>query len=148
MYRGYSTNNIYTEFPPLMMDGRTITSSYNPNAVITESICREENIHSNWEYRKFMTQNADKIRRFNYLDSLNDMGYTKTPISILTGTATQGSAVDVPYLYKNQFDTFKHPRDLFPESDLKNLYLSREELNSRKIAPVVTMEQAAKAGVV
>lgn len=153
MYRGYTTNNLYTEFPPLMIDGRTITSSYNPNAVLTEAVIREENIQSNWEYRNFMTRNADKIRRFNYLDSLNDMGYTKTPASVLYGvpahSAVPKEVVDEnsPYLYKSIMDKTRAARDVFPEGDLKNLYLSREELNARKVAPVVTQEQAIRAGI-
>jgi len=142
MYRGYNTNNIYNEFPPLMMDGRTIISSYNPNAIITEKMIKDENIESNWQYRRYMTHNADRIRRFNYLESLNDMGYTQTPASVL-----YGAPVSSPYLYKTPADKAAAPGDIFPESDLKNLYLTREELNSRKVAPVITAEQAAAAGI-
>lgn len=143
MYRGYTTNNNYREFPPLMMDGRSIVSSYNPNAVITEKIVRDENIKSNWEYRNFMTRNATDIRRFNYLDSLNDMGYTQTPATVLYGTP-----VSTPYQYKSVFDNYQAAGDIFPESDLKNLYMTREELNARKVAPVITREQAAIAGII
>jgi hypothetical protein len=143
MYRGYNTNNNYREFPPLMMDGRSIVSSYNPNAVITEKIVQDENLQTNWEYRNYMTRNADKVRRFNYLDSLNDMGYTQTPASVL-----YGAPVSTPYVYNSVSDNHQACGDVFPESDLKTLYMSREELNARKVAPVITKQQAAAAGIV
>lgn len=152
MYRGYKTNNVYDEFPPLMMDGRTITASYEPYAVVTEKIIRDADIKSNWEYRNFMTKNANKIRNYNYYNALTDAGYVSRPIDLLGdgaaaddslgGFAKPYNVSKTPILMDSIMDTRRAPNDSFAmDSDLKQLYLSREQLNARKIAPVVTQEQ-------
>ena len=154
MYRGYSTNNIYEDSPPLMKDGRTITASYEPYAVVTEKIIRDANITSNWEYRNFMTRNANKIRNYNYKYALTDSGYVSRPIDLLDGgcggeAAAMGGFAkpydinkSVPMLFNSIMDNRRVSEDVFSrDSDLKQSYLSREQLNARKIAPVVTQQQ-------
>jgi hypothetical protein len=139
MYHGYQTNSVYPNFPPLMADGRSITASYNPNAVQTETIIQENGIKTSWDYRNFMTRNSEKIREFNYLDSLNEFGYTKTPADLVYGkpVSVGAQAVATPYIYTGVKDNFKQPRNAFAaDSDLKKMYLSREQLNARKVAPV------------
>ena len=49
-YDGYSTNNQYSEFPPMMKDGRSIVSSWQPESHINKEIKKQNNIKSNWEY--------------------------------------------------------------------------------------------------
>jgi hypothetical protein len=128
-----------------MADGRASIAGYNPNAVISEKIIQEQNIKSNWEYRQYMTHQADKIRAYNYKDCMNDMGYTMRAVDILDVGAPQNPP---PYLFKNMFDNTRVARAeaVFPDSDLKNFYLSREQLNARKIAPVVRQEQLLERG--
>jgi KDO2-lipid IV(A) lauroyltransferase len=38
---GYHSNNKYDGFPPLMMDGRTITASWQPEAILNEHLLKE-----------------------------------------------------------------------------------------------------------
>jgi hypothetical protein len=137
MYRGYTTNNMYSGFPPLMADGRTVTASYQPNAVISENIIREENLNSSWKYRNYMTHNADKIREYNYLDALTDAGYTQRPVDVIAPSS------NTPYLFSNIMDTTRKAEG---DSDLKSLYLSREQLNARKMVPTLTQEQFLSMG--
>jgi len=151
MYRGYKTNNIYPDFPPLMSDGRSVTSSYNPNAVNSEKVIIENDLKTSWDYRNFLTRNATKIRDYNYLDALNDFGYTSTPADVVVygNPVSEGAraaserdvnsgAVATPYLYKSVLDNTRQQRDVFSQdSDLKNIYLTREQLNSRKVAPIL-----------
>lgn len=153
MYKGYQTNNVYPDFPPLMKDGRSITSSYNPNAVNSEKVIIENGLKTSWEYRNFLTRNASKVRDYNYLDALNDFGYTSTPADVVVyrKPVSEGSrgaaairaensgAVATPYLYKSILDNKRQVRDVFSQdSDLKNIYLTREQLNSRKVAPILS----------
>ena len=56
--RGYYTNNKYPEVPPLMSDGRAITAAWQHDAVTNAKLIEENNIKSNWAYRKYLTQNA------------------------------------------------------------------------------------------
>jgi hypothetical protein len=72
---GYNTNNKYPEFPPLMSDGRSVTASYQPESALNESIIKSNNIKSNWEYRQFLTKNANELREYNFREACNDAGY-------------------------------------------------------------------------
>ena len=48
---------------------------------------------------------------------------------------------NVPFLYKSTFDT-SSPGFGYPTSDLKNPYLSRQQLEARMISPTITMNDA------
>jgi hypothetical protein len=137
---GYGTNNKYPEFPPLMSDGRAITSGWQPESTINKDLIENNHIKSNWEYRQYLTKNSKDIMEYNFRESCNDAGYFKRPIDL---PSMQSNSVigftNSPYLYKSVLDNTNvlgHDN-----SDLKNLYLSREQLNARKISPVVTQEE-------
>jgi hypothetical protein len=135
--RGYNTNNKYPEFPPLMSDGRTITASWQPEAVLNADLIQSNNIKSNWEYRKYLINNAKEIREYNFRDACNDAGYYKRPIDL---PSIQSNIVDGqltnPYKYNSFLDNTQ-PFG-YSSSDLKDIYLSREQLEARKIAPAIT----------
>jgi hypothetical protein len=139
---GYKSNNKYASFPPLMMDGRSVTATWQPEAMINADLIDRNNITSNWQYRNFLTKNAKSIMEYNFLESANDVGYYKRPIdipSINTNTYTPSIGSHTPYLYQTLTD---NSRPLgYNSSNLKDLYLSREELESRKISPVITQDQ-------
>jgi hypothetical protein len=128
---GYNTNNKYPEFPPLMCDGRSVTASYQPETVINEKIIQDNNIQSNWEYRRFLSTNARAIMEENFREASNDNGYYLRHNNIIHGNAapTSGS----PFLYPNTQDN-RQPFG-YASSDLKEIYLSREQLNARKNVP-------------
>jgi hypothetical protein len=50
------------------------------------------------------------------------------------------SPLNVPYLYKNRFDNSTHSYG-YSDSDLKNPYLSRQQLNSRIISPIININE-------
>jgi hypothetical protein len=127
------SNNIHFDFPPIMTDGRNF-SSWQPEAVINNNIQRRESISSNWEYRKYMQSNGLNIMKYNYLSSSSELGITPN-----TTTNTK-SSLNVPFLYKNRFDNGK-PSYGYSDSDLKNPYLSRQELNSRIISPSININE-------
>ena len=123
------SNNIHFDFPPIMQDGRTY-SSWQPEAVINQRIQKQENIHSNWEYRQYLTNNALQAMKYNSMEACYDLGLpchtqtNKTPSS------------NVPYQFKSTFDG-SEPGFGYCNSDLKRLYLTSEQLNARLIAPSV-----------
>lgn len=137
---GYATNNKYPEFPPLMSDGRAVTASWQPEAIINADLIETNNIKSNWEYRQYLTRNANQIMQYNFRESSNDVGYFKKHIDIhsIQSNNVQGIK-NAPYLYSSVLDNAK-PFG-YPASDLKDMYLSREQLDSRKISPVVTQAE-------
>ena len=126
------SNNFHFNFPPIMQDGRTY-SSYQPEAVVNQRIQEVNNINSNWKYRQFLTQNADQIMQFNTTEACYTLGLNPH----VTTNATPSS--NVPFLYKSTFDT-SSPGFGYPTSDLKNPYLTAEQLNSRLIAPSINPE--------
>lgn len=132
---GYSTNNKYPEFPPLMSDGRSIIGSWQPESTENANIIESNNIKSNWEYRRYLTKNSKEIQEYNFRESCNDVGYFIRPIDLPSIQSNTVSDYNVPYMFRTILDNSK-PNG-YQESDLKNLYLSREQLNARKISPVV-----------
>jgi hypothetical protein len=128
---GYNTNNRHKSFPPIMSDGRSLISSWQPESFINDSIIKHNNIKSNWEYRRYLQANANTILKYNFEDVCNDTGYVVYKTHTLKHSG--------PVMYSSFYDKTKPPND--NDSDLKELYLSRERLESRKIAPEMTQSE-------
>ena len=124
------SNNIHFDFPPIMADGRNY-ASWQPEAVINKRIQKNENIHSNWAYRQYMTHHGLEIMKYNTIEACYEMGlpqHTET---------SRTPAANVPLLYKSTFDS-SVPGYGYSNSDLKNPYLSREQLQAQMIAPSIS----------
>jgi len=123
------SNNINFNFPPIMSDGRNY-ASWQPDAVINERIQTNEGIQTNWGYRQFLQNNGIKIMNYNNKEACNALGLDphyntdKTPSD------------NVPYTFKGVFDGSR-PGFGYCNSDLKNPYLSSEQLNARLVAPTI-----------
>lgn len=140
---GYHSNNKYAEFPPLMSDGRSVTASYQPEAVINKKIKESHNLKTNWQYRNYMTSNANTIREHNFKESCNDVGYFARPIDLQSVSSNSFATFNQPHLYSSIQDEKKPLGHI--ESDLKANYLTREQLNARKIAPSIRPDQVLDA---
>ena len=128
---GYHANNQYDNFPPLMSDGRALIASWQPEAVANKQLINENGITSNWQYRRYLTQNATSLMKSNFRESANDVGYIKID--------DKHESSGGPFSFKSFLDDSKSVD--YKTSDLKNLYLSREQLNARKVSPAITQEQ-------
>jgi hypothetical protein len=124
-----SSNNIHFNFPPIMNDSR-VWSSWSPDAVINQRIQEKEGITNNWNYRQYLQQNGLQIMNYNNTEACYELGLDphvqsgKTPSS------------NVPYTFRSVFDT-SEPGFGYCKSNLKNPYLTREQLNARIIAPSI-----------
>jgi len=131
-----ASNNIDFNFPSLMSDGR-LWNTWQPDAVINERIQRKEGIYSNWQYRQYLQKNGLQIMNYNNEEACYTLGLDphvnndKTPSD------------NVPYTFKGTFDSSK-PGFGYCNSDLKNPYLSREQLNSRLVSPSINPENFNK----
>lgn len=123
------SNNIHFNFPPIMADGRNF-ASWQPDAVVNERIQKQEKIRSNWEYRQYLQKNSLQIVKYNNLEACYDLGLDS---HVQTGTTPSNN---VPYAFKSAFDT-STPGFGYCNSDLKNPYLTREQLNSRMVSPSI-----------
>jgi hypothetical protein len=134
-------NPLPVAFPPVMMDGLTVTAAWQPEAVVNNHLIKEAGIDSNWKYRQFLTKNATKIMQKN-ADSMNeDIGFVNHySKGDLAAESTNLSGIQTPRYYKSMQES----DNILPASDLKMLYLSREQLNAQKIAPAMSQEQLLK----
>tara|TARA_B100001093_G_C26522043_1_gene882173 strand:- start:122 stop:538 length:417 start_codon:yes stop_codon:yes gene_type:complete len=126
-------NNVYYNFPPIMHDGRNY-ASWQPGSEINNNLREKHGIISNAQYRKYLIANADKIIRSNQIESFNETG--------LNMTIYDNNKNNIPFLFNSSIDKSK-PKG-YETSDLKNIYLSRHQLQSRMITPVLTQEQLFK----
>lgn len=124
---GYNTNNVYPSFPPLMNDGRSVVSSWDPESSLNQKLKNDNHITTNWEYRKYLTKNAISVMEMNYNDTANDTGSTFTP--------NEKTTSNNPFLYGSINE--KPTQIGFENSDLKETYLTREQLYSRKCVPTI-----------
>jgi len=125
---GYTTNNLYAGFPPMMADGRSLVASYQPEAVLNTTLIQQNQIQTNWQYRKYLTDNAQQIMQQNFREACNDMGYYERFAPSERGNAgpiTQSGA------------SVQRRKEV---SDLQQVYLSRDDLNDRQRVVLQTQE--------
>ena len=113
------SNNINFNFPPLMDDSRLFSDYYS--SVFNDKVLKENNnIKTNSDYRKYLQVNADAIIKNNQQNSCGESPYyTQTDFKNNHKT---------PYI----FDSTLSVNNLTETSDLKDLYLSRQRLDSQK----------------
>jgi hypothetical protein len=124
------SNNIHFNFPPIMTDGRNY-ASWQPDAVINQRIQKQEGITNNWNYRQYLQKNGLQIMNYNNKEACYELGLDP---HVQTGKTPSSN---VPYMFRSTFDT-STPGFGYCNSDLKNPYLSSEQLNSRLVAPSIT----------
>ena len=124
------TNNIHFDYPPIMSDGRNY-SQWQHTAQINNQIRNQANIQSNYDYRIYLTKNADSIIRFNQTQACNESGscYYSNNKKVTNNS---------PHLFKSCGDS-NTPYG-YHNSDLKQIYLSRQQLQSKKTAPSIVIE--------
>lgn len=133
---GYATNNVHPQLPPRMNDGRSLIAAHQPEAVLNDTILQNSKVTTNWEYRKYLTENSQQIARDNFREACNDVGYFERFTPDERGYNSDKHATPSNHLlYKDQATILNE------NSDLKNLYLSREELSSRYEPVTLTQDQ-------
>ena len=124
-----------------MDDGRNY-ATWQPGAVINEKIRENNDIKSNWDYRTFLQNNAVKIMQTNSIAACNNCG-SCPPVYI--GNQNPISQSNVPFVFASALDN-SQPFG-YETSDLKNMYLSRNELQSRMSAPHISQSQILMQGL-
>lgn len=130
------TNIQYPEIPPFVSAGMRVSASWQPESEHNADLLVKNGITTNWQYRKYLTDNTKDIMEYNYRESVNDQNENirnNEPPQIHSNNVTGFN--NTPRLQQNVSDmTHRFGK---PTSDLKNRYLSREQLNALKISPVV-----------
>jgi len=109
------------------------TTSYNlwqPEGATNKKIQVDTGINSNWNYRKYMQNNANEIMKFNTMQAINSSGNNPYIISNIKPTE------NTPFLYNSIHDT-SSPAWGFRNSDLKQEYMTKEQMKSRMVSPTI-----------
>lgn len=139
-YLGY--NNQYDKMPAFMQDGRLMNNSWQPGAENNVATLKENNITNSWQYRQYMIKNADSIREYNHNECCREMGCVKNKDYFSLQGNNITDKMSTPYLYNSPYDK-TNPKG-YTDSDLKNTYLTREELNSRKVSLSINQDELLK----
>jgi hypothetical protein len=124
-----ASNNYNFNSPAKMSDGR-LWSQWSPDAVVNQRIQKQEHINNNWSYRQYLQQNGLKIMKYNNGEACYDLGLDP---HVQTGKTPSNN---VPFQFKSSFDT-RTPGFGYCNSDLKNPYLTAEQLNARLVSPSI-----------
>ena len=124
------SNNIHFNIPPLMSDGRMCTQ-FDPSCHVNNKLKQKMNFSNNYDYRQWLIKNGNRVADLNKRSACNEC-------SECVETAANAPTT-VKYLFKSCQDNSK-PFG-YEGSDLKNLYLSKQALNARLKAPIITQEQ-------
>lgn len=127
------SNNIDFNLPPIMADGRNY-ASWQPSAVVNKNIQKTEGINNNWNYRQFLQTNALQIMNYNNKEACNYLGLN----CHIENNETPSD--NIPFKFQSVFDSRK-PGFGYCNSNLKNPYLSREQLNARMVSPSIKPDQ-------
>ncbi len=131
-------NNYFSEFPAMMSDGRAFTH-YNTESAIDGSLMERNGIQTNWQYRQFLHSNAENIIGSNMMEALREDGYVP-----YRQTLNIGNNNHPIILYNNAASIYKEDeaaRRIGNTSDLRAIYLSSEDLNARRVAPMVSQDR-------
>jgi len=123
------SNNIHHNSPPLMSDTRQFTN-YDAACHNNNNIKKTYRINSNYAYRQFLINSGKQVMKAN--SNLAKMCSTKS----CTGSDNRQHD---KYLFKGCNDN-SVPFG-YQSSDLKNMYLTREALESNLSGPIMTQEQ-------
>ena len=122
---GVASNNIHADKPAMMSDGRQ-GCSWMSESIVDSNMRLNSGINSNWEYRKYLTQNASQIMSQNMQ---NEMLNNVNNINV-----SNASNDTVPYTYSGINDTKSVLPSTF-SSDLKQIYLTSQQQQAQLYAP-------------
>ena len=111
-------NNLNIPYQGIISDGKLFTD-YSPSAVINNKIKELNNIKTNVDYKNFLTRNATSIMKTNYNTAGINTNITNT----------------YPYTFNDVNDNTIPPG--YETSIPKNMYLTREQLVSNQVRPLI-----------
>ena len=122
-----SSNTYYTVTPVNLQE-----VGWQPDATINNKIHVDSGITSNWKYRQYIQNNAKHIMKYNTMEACYTLGLN--PATVVNTETLPNS----PFVFKSTTDN-DGPAFGYSRSDLKNLYLTSEQLNARMISPSIPM---------
>lgn len=124
------SNNIHFDYPPLMSDARQYTN-WNSACSQNEAIVNANNIKTSYQYRQYLMNNAGSVMKQNQRIACDECGFCQFKQNVQPQPLGK-------YLYKSCSDRTQ-PYG-YENSDLKNMYVTREALQSRLSAPLMSQQ--------
>jgi hypothetical protein len=121
------------QFPNI---SKTVPANWQSEDANNADLVAKTGITTNWQYRKYLTENAKDIIEYNYRESNNENGHAvrHANLPVIQCNKVQ-DMTNVPRMQTNMLDmTHRYGK---PASDLKNAYLTREHAQMMQIAPVI-----------
>ena len=120
-------------------DGRVYTN-WLPAGELNKNIRIKNNIKTNKDYRAYLVNNADKIIDFNQRQSVAEVSYSPyyRNYAVVNSNADINASVNAGLNAGLNASVNAGVNE--EESDLKKLYLSRNDINKRYNTPVVGQE--------
>lgn len=122
-------NNFYTIRPTQEIQGNSY-GLWQPDSETNQKMLIDSGLSSNWKYRQYIQKNANDIMKFNTMQAINTSG--NNPYTILNTRPTENT----PHLYRSLHDTSNPPYG-FRESDLRQNFLSKQQMKARMISPSI-----------
>lgn len=144
---GYHSNNRYDGFPPLMSDGRSIVATGKSEPLSHNALLKSTGITNNAQYRDYMIKNSRQIMMNEFRNASNDTGFSEEgrfADYLLAAVAPVPKAKDakqMPYPGKDASHSSHSSQGIqgqkitYKTSDLKEIYLSREQLVEKRNYP-------------
>jgi hypothetical protein len=137
---GYHSNNRYDGFPPLMSDGRSIVATGKSEPLSHNALLKKTGIVNNAQYREYMIKNSRQIMMDEFRSASNDTGFSEEGrfadylLAAVAPVPTAKDAKQMPYP-GNQGHGNQGQKIAYKTSDLKEIYLSREQLVEKRNYP-------------
>lgn len=137
---GYHSNNRYDGFPPLMSDGRSIVATGKSEPLSHNALLKKTGIVNNAQYREYMIKNSRQIMMDEFRSASNDTGFSEEGrfadylLAAVAPVPTAKDAKQMPYP-GNQGQGNQGQKITYKTSDLKEIYLSREQLVEKRNYP-------------
>ena len=124
-----ASNNIHPNFPAMMDEGNLYTD-WESACKMNNEIKQSAGINNNYNYRQWLINNANSVMQTNRISAMGQSCVYNTPTP-----PTQTSK----YIFSGCSD--KSQPIGYENSDLKTLYLSKYDLQSRMNTPILTQDQ-------
>ena len=128
-------NNIHLLFPALMEDGNIYTN-WQSSSLNDADLKKKSSQRDNYQYRRWLVSNACSIIKQNQVNSFAD--------SCTNNNSFKGVKQSSKYIFRNCND--KVIPYGYESSDLKDIYLSKQQLQEKLKAPIMTQEELLKNG--
>ena len=131
-----SNNNYYSNFLSVMEDS-TMFTNWNTACKTNDKLKESVGITDNFNYRQWLIKNGREFTKKNKMNA-----YTKANV---TNDFSNLFKKSDKYIFKSNNDN-RTPEG-YETSNLKEIYLSKQKLNEKLVAPIMTQYDLMKNGL-